>query len=165
MDSFSFENEEEDNVILDFVYMIPIYIFINAYTVVTIFSVTRSTYISGDLLSGKNINDNISLMKTIKLFCKNALVVIYCNFYYFKIFAFKEIKYGVSVFMVVKIVIIIVFAIFTCKVKKFFFLFKNDLKDYNSIYTDKNFDEEEKRINFNILLIENKKIVDYLESK
>lgn len=86
MDSFSFEDdEEEDNVILDFVYIIPIYIIINAYTVVTIFSVTRSTYISGDLLSGKNINDNISLMKTIKLFCEDAFVVIYCNLYYFNV--------------------------------------------------------------------------------
>ena len=65
--------------------------------------------------------------------------------------------------MVMKIVIISVFAYFTYKVEKYSFFFENDLKDYNNKVSDKNFDEKKGQKEFNNLLKKKKSIVDFLK--
>lgn len=66
--------------------------------------------------------------------------------------------------MVVKIVIIVVFAIFTCKVKKFFFLFKNDLAEYNSKYSKEDFTSVMAIDELEIIIKEKKKYVIFLNN-
>ena len=140
----SSSSEEEENkkettifLIIQIIIYIPFYFLFSAYTIITIYSITRRTYITGDFLSGKHINDNLNLMKTLKIFCEDAFVLVYCNFYFstsinkLKPKFYEEtiipdyvIYYGISFFMVTKIVIISVFAYFTYKVEKYSFFLK-----------------------------------------
>ena len=85
----SSSSEEEENkkettidLIIQIIIYIPFYFLFSAYTIITIYSITRRTYITGDFLSGKHINDNINLMKTLKIVCEDAFVLVYCNFYF-----------------------------------------------------------------------------------
>lgn len=161
IDSSSFEDsssyEKEDSIgelILAVLIIIPILIICcSFYTIVIIFSTTRSRYITGDILSGKNANDNISLIKTTKLISSSAFVLVYCNCYIYNIKGIifdrpkfydeviipdYKIKNNIGIFMIVKFILIIIFAILTCCKKKCFF-FKNDLAEYNRKYTDENY--------------------------
>ena len=122
-----------------------IIIFINsAYTIIMIYSTSRRYYISGDFLSGYHSNDNISLMKTVKEICGLAFSLIYCNIYIYKSFSSHnfifsqrikipdyEIKYGISVYMLAKLVVIIIAMIIFKKFDKIFVFYKNDLGKYN----------------------------------
>ena len=160
-DSSSFEDsssyDKEDSIgelILAVLECIPFVFFLcSFYTIVVIFSTTRSRYITGDILSGKNANDNISLIKTTNLISGSDFVLVYCNCYMYKILDNKifgtpkfydeviipdyKIKNNIGIFMIVKFILIIIFAILTCCKEKCFF-FKNDLAEYNRKYTDEN---------------------------
>ena len=161
IDSSSFEDsssyEKEDSIgelILSVLISIPILIICcSFYTIVIIFSTTRRRYITGDILSGKNANDNISLIKTTKLISSSAFVLVYCNCYIYNIKGIifdrpkfydeviipdYKIKNNIGIFMIVKFILIIIFAILTCCKEKCFF-FKNDLAEYNRKYTDENY--------------------------
>ena len=160
-DSSSFEDsssyDKEDSIgelILAVLECIPFVFFLcSFYTIVVIFSTTRSRYITGDILSGKNANDNISLIKTTNLISGSDFVLVYCNCYMYKILDNKifgtpkfydeviipdyKIKNNIGIFMIVKFILIIIFATLTCCKEKCFF-FKNDLAEYNRKYTDEN---------------------------
>ena len=107
------------------------------------------TYITGDFLSDikAKISDNISLMKTVQVVCGFSFALVYCNLYFWKAMDRKgvlgkpkfydeiiipdyTIKQGVSVFMIIKIIIIIISIIGCCKFSDKF-SFKNDLAAYN----------------------------------
>ena len=135
-------------------------IFVSSYTIIIIFSISRRYYISGDYLYGRNMNDTISLIKTLKIICGFAFPLVFCNLYIFNnlyteegklkyelIFYEKfqipdyEIKYGITVYMIAKIVIIVFsIIIFKCT-NKLTFLFKNDLGEFNRNYKDKDYNE------------------------
>ena len=177
-DSSSFDKEDSiGELILTVLECIPlIFLLCSFYTIVVIFSITRSGYITGDILSGKNANDNISLIKTTNLISGSDFVLVYCNCYMYKILDNKifgspkfydeviipdyKIKNNIGIFMIVKFILIIIFAILTCCKEKCFF-FKNDLAEYNRKYTDENFTDYEEE--FNEILKEKKKYVDFLE--
>lgn len=130
-----------------------IIIFINsAYTIIMIYSTSRRYYISGDFLSGYHSNDNISLMKTVKEICGMAFSLIYCNIYIYKSFSSHnfifsqritipdyEIKYGISVYMIAKLVIIILAMIIFKNFDKVFFFYKNDLGKFNQDYKNEDY--------------------------
>ena len=120
----------------------------NAYTVIVIYATKRRRYITGDYLYDKKINDNLNLLKTVQLICGYSFSLVYCNLYYWTtidkdkvlgvplfrrqiIIPDYTIKYGISVFMIIKVVIIIVSIIFSFVVSKIS-VFKNDLAEYNS---------------------------------
>ena len=120
----------------------------NGYTIIVIYATKRRRYITGDYLYDKQINDNINLLKTVQLICGYSFTLIYCNLYYWaildkaKVFGvplYKRqiiipdytIKSGISVFMIIKVVIIIVSIIFVFVDSKIS-AFKNDLAELNS---------------------------------
>ena len=120
----------------------------NAYTVIVIYATKRKRYITGDYLYDKKINDNLNLLKTVQIICGYSFSLVYCNLYYwttldkksvFGIPLFRRqiiipdytIKYGISVFMIIKLVIIIVSMVFTFVVCNKISIFKNDLAEYN----------------------------------
>ena len=141
------------NKILGFIEILFLTIFIiilnSAYTIIVTYSLNRRNYISGDYLSGKKKNDNISLMKTVNEITGYAFALVYCNIYYYKMFYLLEnekneiifyneieipdyeITPGLGVFMIAKLVIII-FSIFmfSCTEGVFNF-FKSDLSKFN----------------------------------
>ena len=150
-------NDNEDsglaNKILDIIAVVFLLIFIiilnSAYTIIVTYSLNRRNYISGDYLSGKKKNDNISLMKTVNEITGYAFALVYCNIYYYKMYYLLEnekneiifyneieipdyeITPGLGVFMIAKLVIII-FSIFmfSCTEGVFNF-FKSDLSKFN----------------------------------
>ena len=114
----------------------------------TVYSTTRRQYISGDFLYDKQINDNLNLLKTVSIVCGYSFSLVYCNLYYWTtidkdkvlgvplfrrqiIIPDYTIKYGISVFMIIKVVIIIVSIIFVFVDSKIS-AFKNDLAELNS---------------------------------
>ena len=150
-------NDNEDsglaNKILDIIAVVFLLIFIiilnSAYTIIVTYSLNRRNYISGDYLSGKKKNDNISLMKTVNEITGYAFALVYCNIYFYKMYYLlennkKEIIFHneieipdyeitacLGVFMIAKLVIII-FSIFmfSCTEGVFNF-FKSDLSKFN----------------------------------
>ena len=72
---------------------------------------------------------------------------------------------NVGVFMIVKFILIIIFAILTCCVKKFIFLFKNDLAEYNSKYSKDDFTSVMAKDELDKIIEEKKKYVLFLENK
>ena len=120
----------------------------NGYTIIVIYATKRRRYITGDYLYDKQINDNLNLLKTVQLICGYSFTLVYCNLYYWatldkaKVFGvplYKRqiiipdytIKSGISVFMIIKVVIIIVSIIFVFVDSKIS-AFKNDLAELNS---------------------------------
>ena len=63
----------------------PFSLIVSCYTVIMIYSDTRKNYISGDFLYDKQINDNISLMKTVQIICGYSFSIIYCNLYFWRV--------------------------------------------------------------------------------
>ena len=124
--------------------LIFICIFNSAYTIILIYSINRRNYLSGDYLYGKQKNDNISLMKTISEVTGFSFSLIFCNMYFYtKITDYKmiffeemqmpdyEIKYGISIFMIAKLVLIFFSIImFSCS-EGFLGIFKSDLYKFN----------------------------------
>ena len=47
-----------------------------SYTIIMLYSMNKRLFISGDFLSGKKINDSISLMKTVKEICVLYVIAI-----------------------------------------------------------------------------------------
>ena len=108
-----------------------------------IYTATRKQFISGDFLYNKNINDDLSLLKTVQLVCGYAFSIVYCNqflmqrtypngypyFYERIIIPDYKFKGHTSVLMIVKIIIIFVSIIgsFACRNIS---AFKNDLTEY-----------------------------------
>ena len=120
----------------------------NGYTIIVIYATKRRRYITGDYLYDKKINDNINLLKTVQLICGYSFTLVYCNLYYWATLDKKgvfgiplyrreiiipdyTIKSGISVFMIIKVVIIIVSIIFVFVDSKIS-AFKNDLAELNS---------------------------------
>ena len=170
-----YEKEESSlHLAIGVLLSISISIITSSYTIVRIYSTTRSQYISGDFLYDKQINDIISLVKTVKVICGDAFALVYCNLYFWiviyeegdgKPYFYKEttipdykIVSGISVYMLAKIFVIIISAIGSLCFNKFY-LFENDLAEYNlsqygCIYDDDNELNqklEEKKIIVNIL--------------
>lgn len=142
--------------ILDLIIVPCCFILTSSYSIIAIYSINRRYYISGDFLSGKGINDSINLMKTLKDICGYAFPLVYCNLYLFKMINMEdetikfslifydefqipdyEIKYGITIYMLAKLVIIVFsIIIFNCTNK--LPLFKNDLGEFNRHYKDDN---------------------------
>ena len=132
----------------------------NSYTFITIYSSKRRRYISGDFLYDKEINDNLSLLKSVQLICGFSFSLVYCNLYFWKtldkigvfgkpnyyqqiIIPDYTIKNGISVYMIVKIIIIIISIIAALKyTSNKISVFKNDLAEYNSICGDSKYDQD-----------------------
>ena len=145
------EDFEKEESTLEFIWSVLITmalsILCSAYTIVKIYSGMRKQYISGDFLYDKQINDNLSLVKTVQMICGDAFALVFCNLYYYKSFdkngvfnkanLYEEFNIpdyniisGLSVYMIAKIVVIIFSQIATLKLNNFF-VFKNDLGEYN----------------------------------
>lgn len=176
------KDDKEGNMLslaIGLVILIPIYILCSSYTVILVYSTTRRRYITGDFLSGKQVNDNLSLMKTVKLICGYSFAVIYCNLYFWKtvdregnfgsprfyekiIIPDYEIKHGISLYMITKLILIIVSIILNLILNEVS-LFKNDLAEFNLKYTRNNFDDTKLENDFDIFLKQNNKINKFLE--
>ena len=122
-------------------------VFACPYTIITIYTTIRKRYVSGDYLYDKEINDDISLMKSVQLVCGFSFAIVYCNLYFWKTVDYKGklgkpyfydkiiipdyiFKQGISIYMMIKI-ILIVGSIFANLYLSNKFLFKNDLAEYN----------------------------------
>ena len=177
-------DQKESLVILIISLFVSLFILIlfMPYTIILINATRSRRYVTGDFLYDKQINDHISLMKNIQIVCGYSFTLIYCNLYfwiatdktdYFGKPQFYEetiipdyvINHGISLFMITKVLLIIVFAYFTYKVEKFSIFFENDLKDYNNKVSGKNFNEVILMKKFEDDKNKKKNIVDYLEKK
>ena len=91
-------------------------------------------------------------MKTVKEICGLAFSLIYCNIYIYKSFSSHnfifsqrikipdyEIKYGISVYMLAKLVVIIIAMIIFKNFDKVFVFYKNDLGKYNQDYKSEDY--------------------------
>ena len=161
-DAASQDDDEDRNIFLDIVIIIiEFFILICitcSYTIIMLYSINRRGYISGDFLSGKKINDTISLMKTLKKICAYSFPLVYLNFYFWKIvtddnFIFYEkiyipdyeLKHGVGIFMLAKIVV----TLFSIIVFKCGCLLKNDMAEFNKhIGDDYNAYEDQMKFNY-----------------
>ena len=163
-DSVSQDDDEDGsgNVFLDIIVLIfAIILLISitcSYSIIMLYSINRREYVSGDFLSGKKINDTISLMKTLKKICAYSFPLVYLNFYFWKTvmdndFIFYEriyipdyeLKHGVGIFMLAKIVVII----FSIIVFKCGCLLKNDMAEFNKHIGDSNYSAYEDQMKFN----------------
>ena len=136
-----------------------------SYTIVMIYSINRRRYISGDILSGKKINDSISLMKTVKQVCGYSFSLVYLNFYLWKIVTEEDIifyksiyipdykiKHGFGVFMLAKIVVsFFSYIFFKCGC-----LLKNDLAEFDKNLRDESYNSYADEMKFNTEIYNNK---------
>ena len=178
-DKYQDDDETTSTLAIGLIILIPLYIFCSSYTVIVIYSITRRKYITGDFLYGKHMNDNLSLVKTVKSICGYSFAVIYCNLYFWVVlnregnYYGKPLFYekiiipdyiiirGISIYMIVKIIIIVVSLILYLKFENLKF-FENDLAVFNRKYYDEKFNDEIANKNFQALLNEKNYIVDYL---
>ena len=133
-------------LIIGILFAVGLSIVCSSYTVITIFATKRRRYITGDFLYDKEINDDISLMKTVQIICGFSFAILYCNLYFWKTLDKKgvfgkpyfykhviipdyTITNGISVYMIVKVIIIIVSIIGTLLFSEKP-AFKNDLAEY-----------------------------------
>ena len=118
------------------------------YTIIIVFSTTRRKYITGDFLYDKQINDNLSLLKTVQVVCGYSFSLIFCNLYFWRFIYkyghlgkpifYKEfvipdytIIYGISVYMIAKIIVIAISILTSLVLSKQLFLFGGDLGEYD----------------------------------
>ena len=116
-------------------------------------------------------------MKTVQIVCGYSFALLYCNLYYWKaldktgilgkpkyyekvIIPDYTIKQGLSVYMIVKMVIIFVSIIASLCFSKLF-IFKNDLAEYNLSTEDYEYNNDIKFQNF---LNEKNKVVNILQN-
>ena len=146
--------EKEKNtfaLIVGIILAVALSVVTSSYTMITIYSTKRRRYISGDYLYDKKINDNLSLLKTVQLICGFSFAILYCNLYFWRTIDKTDIfgrpifynqviipdyiiSHGISVYMIVKVIIIIISifaALRNTKLNKIS-SFKNDLTKYNS---------------------------------
>ena len=76
-----------------------IVVFTCAYTAIMLFSMNKRRFISGDFLSGRKINDSISLMKTVKEICGYTFTLCYCNFYFWNFTADKPLLFYENIYI------------------------------------------------------------------
>ena len=165
-DLFEKDKSEAINLTYGILGMILSSIFCCPYTVITIYTTMRKRYISGDFLYDKQINDDISLMKTVQLVCGYSFAIVFCNLYFWKTiystgdlgkpYYYDEIvipdyvfKQGISIYMIIKVVII-VGSIFAHLYLDNVFIFKNDLAEYNKCGKNCEYDGEV-QFNYNII--------------
>ena len=115
-----------------------------------IYSTNRKNYISGDYLYDKDINDNISLLKTVQIVCGYSFSILYCNLYFWRTIdthghygkpKFYEttfipdytLKQGITIFMIAKIILIVASMIGSKFSSSYviFKIYKNDLAEFN----------------------------------
>ena len=157
-DLFDKEESAAFNVTTGIIGMIIASLICCPYTIITIYTTMRKRYISGDFLYDKQINDDISLMKTVQLICGYSFAVVYCNLYYWKTvdtkghlgkpYFYDEIiipdyiyKQGISIYMIIKIALIAV-SIFGHLYLNNVSIFKNDLAEFNKFGAHCEYDNE-----------------------
>lgn len=180
-DSGEFKKTEESKFALavSVIISLAICVVTSSYTIITIYSSKRRRYISGDYLYDKKINDNLSLLKTVQFICGFSFAVIYCNLYFWKTLDKKGVfgrpyyydqviipdytlKNGITIYMIIKIIIIIIsiLAALIIKLTKISF-FKNDLTEFNSkSWRQSKYDNDQE---LNRVINENKGIVNILK--
>ena len=156
----------------------PFSVITSSYTVIMIYATNRKNYISGDYLYDKQINDNISLLKTVQIICGYSFSILYCNIYLWRTLdshghygkpKFYEttfipdytLKQGITIFMIAKMIIIV-----GSMIGSYFFsswdLFKNDLGEFNR--SDGNSSNED-QIKLNRIYQEKGQVVSILYRK
>ena len=180
-DSGEFKKTDESKFALavSVIISLAICVVTSSYTIITIYSSKRRRYISGDYLYDKMINDNLSLLKTVQFICGFSFAVIYCNLYFWKTLDKKGVfgrpyyydqviipdytlKNGITIYMIIKIIIIIIsiLAALIIKLTKISF-FKNDLTEFNSkSWRQSKYDDDQE---LNRVINENKGIVNILK--
>ena len=135
-------------LVLGIILIYPFSVIVSSYTLIMIYSTIRKNYISGDYLYDKQINDNISLLKTVKIICGYSFSILYCNLYFWRSIDTYA-HYGkpnfydttfipdyslkrITIFMIIKIIVIAV-SMIGCQYLSScdFFNFKNDLGEFN----------------------------------
>ena len=126
---------------------IVVSIICSSYTIIIIYSTKRKRYITWDFLYDKQINDNLNLLKTVSIVCGYSFSLVYCNLYFWRAIDNKgdlgkpnfyketivpdyKIKGGLSVYMIIKIVVIITSMILNAICSNFF-IYQNDLAEFN----------------------------------
>ena len=178
-DKYQDDDVTTTTLVIGLIILIPLYFLCSSYTVIVVYSITRRKYITGDFLYGKHMNDNLSLVKTVKSVCWYSFALIYCNLYFWVVlnregnYYGKPLFYekiiipdyivirGISIYMIVKIIIIVVSLILYLKFENLKF-FENDLAVFNRNYYDDKFNDENAKINFQTLINKKNYIVDYL---
>ena len=134
-------------LIIGMILIYPFSVILSSYTLIMIYSNNRKNYLSGDYLYDKNINDNISLLMTVQIICGYSFSILYCNIYLWRTLdshghygkpKFYEttfipdytIKQGITIFMIVKI-ILIVGSMIGSQYFTSIDLYKNDLGELN----------------------------------
>jgi len=165
-------------LIVGIILTIPIAALCSSYTIITVYSTNRRRYISGDFLYDRKINDDISLMKTVQIVCGYSFAILYCNLFFWKSidkegvfgtpYFYEEvvipdytIAHGITILMIVKIIIIVGTIIISLK-RQDFFVFKNDLAEYDLCKDGCIYDKEEE---FKKSLEEKRKIINILHNE
>ena len=111
-------------LIIGIILIYPFSVITSSYTLIMIYATNRKEYISGDYLYDKQINDNISLLKTVQIVCGYSFSILYCNIYFWRTidthghygkpkfyettfipdYTFKQ---GITIFMIAKIIVIV----------------------------------------------------------
>ena len=156
----------------------PLSLIVSSYTVIMIYSTIRKDYISGDYLYDKQINDNISLLKTVQIICGYSFSILYCNLYLWRTiythahygkpkfydttfipdYTFKQ---GITIFMIAKI-ILIVFSIIGSYCCYSWKIYKNDLGEFDSCGSSSRYDNQEE---LNKIYQEKGQVVSFLLKK
>ena len=178
-DDEEFEKEESElDLAIGVLLSIVLSVVFSAYTLIIIYSTIRRKYITGDFLYDKQINDNLNLMKTVQLVCGYSFAVIYCNLYFWRatdnngsnfrrpnfydetIIPDYNIKSGLSAYMIVKIILIVISVI--CHLKSVdFFDYNNDLAEFDLSQDGCKYDYE---LELNKIEQEKYKIVNILKN-
>jgi len=174
-DSADFSGQNSLGLVLSILLAIPISLICYTYTIIIIYATKRRRYITGDFLYDKQINDDLSLMKTVQIVCGYSFALLYCNLYFWRSIRSKgnygrpnfydrtiipdyTFKSGISVVMIAKIVVIVGSQIIGL-IPKNFFIFKNDLAEYNLSIIGYKYDND---FEFKKFLEEKKKIINNL---
>ena len=134
-------------LVLAIIVIYPFSVVLSSYTVIMIYSNNRKNYISGDYLYDKQINDNISLLKTVQIVCGYSFSILYCNIYFWRtidthghygkplfydttIIPDYTFKQGITIFMIIKVILIV-----GSMIGSYYFsscnIFQNDLGEFN----------------------------------
>ena len=122
------------------IFLMFILIFITSfYTIAVIYSLYKRNFVTGDLLYGKHLGDNLNLINTTKTISGMATVLSYCNLYIFIYFLEKspilydvvkfpeyDIGYGYNFLGIIKFIFLITFGIIANSFKKIFCIKSND---------------------------------------
>ena len=159
VDEDKYEKESLIFLIISLFIILILAILFMPYTIISFIASIRRRYITGDFLYDKQINDHISLMKTVQIVCGYSFTIIYCNLYFWKatdktsffgkpkfyeetIIPDYIITNGFGIYMIVKIVIIITSIIFALCTPKAF-VYKNDLGEFLTCKDKSKYHEDE----------------------